>query len=136
MEGVGLIKLKLKKMGGLDRLRDGLQQIRILGMEPVLGDRVSADVACWMEACVARSTITYAGEFNGFLKPSAQLFADPMDFREGALHLQAGFTPEMDREVLATHTIARERLTSNPKFRTSKGLPAGVSPDTSLPHSS
>ena len=97
-------------MGGLDRLRAGLEQIRRLGMEPVLGDGVSADLACWMEACVARSTITNAGEFNGFLKPTTQLFADPLDFRDGSLHLKPGFVPDIDRHALAAHTIARARF--------------------------
>jgi hypothetical protein len=34
-------------------------------MEPVLGDGLS-EIGCWMEACVARTTIHNAGEFNGF----------------------------------------------------------------------
>ncbi|MEE9196258.1 MAG: enolase C-terminal domain-like protein, partial [Alphaproteobacteria bacterium] len=69
IEGVGFVKLKLKKLGSIERLRAGLERIRELGMEPVLGDGVAADIGCWMEACVARQTITNAGEFNGFLKP-------------------------------------------------------------------
>ncbi len=108
IEGIGFIKLKLKKLGGLDRLDAGLRLIRTCGMEPVLGDGVSADICCWMEACVARSTITNAGEFNGFLKPTARLFSTPLRFGRGVLHLAAGFTPEIDRDALIAHTIARE----------------------------
>jgi hypothetical protein len=63
-----------------------------------------------MEACVARSTITNAGEFNGFLKPKARLFATPLRFEAGALHLAPGFVPEIDRTALARHTIASERF--------------------------
>ena len=72
LSGVGLIKLKLKKTGSLERLKRGLERIRELGMEPVLGDGVAADIGCWMEACVARDTIRNAGELNGFLKPKAR----------------------------------------------------------------
>ncbi len=110
IDGIGFVKLKLKKMGGLDRLADGLELIRKLAMEPVLGDGVSSEIACWMEACVARSTIANAGEFNGFLKPRARLFANPLRFDDGALHLEPGFAPEIDRTALARHTIASERF--------------------------
>lgn len=110
IDGVGFVKLKLKKMGGLDLLRDGLDLIRALGMTPVLGDGVSTELGCWMEACVARRTIDNAGEFNGFLKPRERLFADPLRFADGALHLKAGFTPEIDRAALSAHTIDTARF--------------------------
>ena len=74
------------------------------------GDGVSADLACWMEACVARSTITNAGEFNGFLKPKTRLFADPLEFTGGQVVLRADFRPRIDEDVLARHTIAEERF--------------------------
>ena len=110
LEGVGLIKLKLKKLGSLERLKRGLERIRELGMEPVLGDGVAAEIGCWMEACVARSTIRNAGEMNGFLKPKARLFSAPLRFADGALQLDAGFTPEIDRDALGAHTLAVEHL--------------------------
>ncbi len=116
MEGIGFIKLKLKKMGGLDDLRAGLARIRALGMEPVLGDGVAADLGCWMEACVARlgidGGITNAGEFNGFLKTKVSLFANPMDFKDGMLHLPAGYRPEIDRDALIAHTRERAQFTA------------------------
>ena len=68
MDNVGFCKLKLKRFGGLDRLRDGLDAVRAHGMIPVLGDGLGSEVQSWLEACVARSTIDNAGEFNGFLK--------------------------------------------------------------------
>jgi L-Ala-D/L-Glu epimerase len=108
--GVSFIKLKLKKLGGLDLLRQGLERIRALGMEPVLGDGVAADIGCWMEACVARFTIKNAGEMNGFLKPRTRLFVEPLTFEAGALRLRAGFAPKIDREVLARHRLAMERI--------------------------
>ena len=110
MEGVGFVKLKLKKMGGLDLLADGLNLIRELGMIPVLGDGVSTELCCWMEACVARQTIENAGEFNGFLKPNDRLFANPLVFKDGALHMEAGYTPEIDRAALKAHTIDKARF--------------------------
>lgn len=112
IEGVGFVKLKLKKMGGLDLLRDGLALIRRRGMVPVLGDGVSTEIGCWMEACVARHAIDNAGEFNGFLKPKERLFASPLKFADGALHLEPGFVPEIDRDALAGHVIDRERFAS------------------------
>lgn len=110
MGGVGFVKLKLKKMGGLDLLTDGLNLIRDLSMVPVLGDGVSTELCCWMEACVARHTIDNAGEFNGFLKPRDRLFANPLRFADGALHMEAGYVPEIDRAALAAHTIDEARF--------------------------
>lgn len=110
IDGIGFVKLKLKKLGGIERLHAALRLIRRLGMEPVLGDGTSADICCWMEACVAIDTITNAGEFNGFLKPVVRLFAVPMNFTDGALHLDPGFKPEIDRDVMDAHLVARERI--------------------------
>jgi L-alanine-DL-glutamate epimerase-like enolase superfamily enzyme len=105
IDGIGSVKLKLKKMGGLDLLADGLNLIRELGMVPVMGDGVSTELCCWMEACIARTTIDNAGEFNGFLKPSDRLFANPLRFEDGALHMEAGYTPDIDRDKLKRYTI-------------------------------
>lgn len=110
IEGIGFIKLKLKKIGGIDMLADALHRIRALGMQPVLGDGVSSEICCWMEACVARSTIDNAGEFNGFLKPDARLFANPIEFADGHMRMPAGFVPEIDRDALAAHTIDTARF--------------------------
>ena len=110
IDGIGFVKLKLKKMGGLDLLTEGLNLIRELGMIPVLGDGVSTELCCWMEACIARTTIDNAGEFNGFLKPRDRLFANPLRFEDGALHMEAGYVPEMDQDKLAAHTIDTARF--------------------------
>ncbi|MDC0033239.1 mandelate racemase [Alphaproteobacteria bacterium] len=110
VDGIRFVKLKLKKMGGLDLLADGLNLIRDLGMIPVLGDGVSTELCCWMEACVARQTIDNAGEFNGFLKPRDRLFSNPLHFADGALHMKAGYMPEIDRAALAAHTIDEARF--------------------------
>ena len=107
---VGFCKLKLKRFGSLDGLKLALEQVRALGMEPVLGDGISSELQCWMEGCVARHVIRNAGEFNGFLKPKVRLFAEPLRFDAGALVLDAGYTPAIDRKVLAAHEIACERF--------------------------
>jgi L-alanine-DL-glutamate epimerase-like enolase superfamily enzyme len=110
INGVGFCKLKLKRFGGLDRLIEALRLVRDRGMQPVLGDGLSSEIGCWMEACAARSTIHNAGEFNGFLKPKARLFADPLTCRSGELILRKSFVPIIDRDVLKAHEIARERF--------------------------
>jgi L-alanine-DL-glutamate epimerase-like enolase superfamily enzyme len=108
IRNVGYCKLKLKRFGGLDLLRHALDQVRELGMEPVLGDGLSSELGCWMEACVARVTIRNAGEFNGFLKPKSRLFAVPLRTVGGDLVLPSGFAPTIDADLLAAHEIARE----------------------------
>jgi L-alanine-DL-glutamate epimerase-like enolase superfamily enzyme len=109
MHNVGFCKLKLKRFGGLDLLREALDLVRQFGMEPVLGDGLSSEIGCWMEACVASATIHNAGEFNGFLKPKVRLLAEPLPFSAGELVLPSGFSPTIDQDALAAHATARER---------------------------
>ncbi|HTO92474.1 MAG TPA: enolase C-terminal domain-like protein [Candidatus Sulfotelmatobacter sp.] len=107
--GVGHIKLKLKKIGSVDMLASALQRIRALGLTPVLGDGVSIEIGCWMEAGVATRTISNAGEMNGFLKARERLFANPLGFEAGGIVLRRGYWPEIDRKALAAHTrVVRE----------------------------
>jgi L-Ala-D/L-Glu epimerase / N-acetyl-D-glutamate racemase len=107
---IGFCKLKLKRFGGLDLLREALDTVRANGMEPVLGDGLGLELSCWMEACVARVTIRNAGEFNGFLKPQARIFSNPLQFVQGDLVMPAGYRPAIDRNVLTAHETARERF--------------------------
>ncbi len=100
------IKLKLMKMGGLEALAAGLRRIRELGMEPVLGNGVACEVGCWMEACIARTLIGNAGEMNGFLKPVTRLLANPLPFRDGAVLLEAGYTPRLDADAVSRCAVA------------------------------
>ncbi|UHL65257.1 mandelate racemase/muconate lactonizing enzyme family protein [Paralcaligenes sp. KSB-10] len=102
---VGYVKLKLKKIGSAQQLSAALQRIRDLGMTPVLGDGVSIELGCWMEACVAAKGISNAGEMNGFLKTRTRLFENPLPFTDGAIHLPAGYWPRIDRSVLNAHTL-------------------------------
>lgn len=103
------IKLKLLKMGGLDRLADALELIRAKGMEPVLGNGVASDIACWMEAAVAAQHIRNAGEFNGFLRPVSGILAEPLAVDSGAMVLTPDFVPELDRGKIARFSVAGER---------------------------
>jgi L-alanine-DL-glutamate epimerase-like enolase superfamily enzyme len=110
ISNVGFCKLKLKRFGGLDLLREALDAVRKFGMGCVLGDGLSSELGCWMEACVASVTIRNAGEFNGFLKPKDRLFAEPLQFVAGELVLPAGFIPVIDATALAAHERVSERF--------------------------
>ncbi|MSQ54179.1 MAG: mandelate racemase [Betaproteobacteria bacterium] len=102
------IKLKLMKLGSLRRLAEGIALIRSLGMEPVLGNGVACEIGCWMEALVARTGITNAGEMNGYLKQSVPLLANPPRFNAGAIELEPGYRPEPDRNAIAR--LARDSM--------------------------
>jgi L-Ala-D/L-Glu epimerase len=95
------IKVKLMKLGSLRRLDEAIKLIRALGMEPVLGNGVACEIGCWMEALIARTGIRNAGEMNGYLKQAAPLLANPPRFSAGAIQLEAGYRPELDRAALA-----------------------------------
>lgn len=99
------IKFKLMKAGGIDRLTAALNRIRELGMTPVLGNGVAGEVGCWMECCVAAQMIDNAGEMNGFLKPSANIFTQPIKVENGAMILEAGAMPAIDRAALEAVTV-------------------------------
>lgn len=87
MGGVSYIKLKLMKAGSIDNLMAQLRLIRDLGMQPVLGNGVAADLGCWMECCVAHRMIDNAGEMNGFLKQTQPLFDAPLRVVYGRVQL-------------------------------------------------
>jgi L-alanine-DL-glutamate epimerase-like enolase superfamily enzyme len=101
------IKVKLMKLGGLDRLAKAIDTIRECGMEPVLGNGVACEIGCWMEACVARSRIDNAGEMNGFLKPAQRLLTQPLEFDAGAIALTPDFMPVLNAEAVARCELAR-----------------------------
>lgn len=106
------IKVKLMKLGSLEGLVAAIARIRELGMAPVLGNGVAADLGCWMEACVAARHIDNAGEMNGFLKPRARLLAPTLAFRDGAIELPARWSPALDPDMLERHAIGH---VSSPK---------------------
>ena len=112
MEGVGFVKLKLKKLASMDRLREGLERIRAAGLVPVMGDGVATDICCWLEACVARVTLDNAGEMNGHLKLVEPLFTEPLPFADGAIVLEPGYRPHPDAEKLERLTVTKERFSA------------------------
>ncbi|MBD3764777.1 MAG: hypothetical protein IE927_08605 [Rhodobacterales bacterium] len=105
---VGYCKLKLKRFGGLSRLAQGLQAVQDAGMQAVLGDGLGSELHNWMEACLASRFIRNAGEFNGFLKTRDRLFANPMTFADGAIHLPAGYRPQPDPQRIDRATAERQ----------------------------
>ncbi|WP_077002090.1 mandelate racemase/muconate lactonizing enzyme family protein [Variovorax sp. KK3] len=107
IDGVGFVKLKLKKMGSVDMLVEGLQRIRAHGLVPVLGDGVSLEIGCWAEACVAAHAIDNAGEMNGFLKTRERVFENPLTFSNGAIRIPAGYWPRLDAERVERCTLRR-----------------------------
>lgn len=117
ISGVGFVKLKLKKIGSIDMLLDALARIRSHGLTPVLGDGVSLEIGCWMEACVAAQVIDNAGEMNGFLKARERIFENPLACVDGAIHVPAGYRPRMDWQVLARST-RRQAFFSAPNVAT------------------
>ena len=112
MEGVGFVKLKLKKLASMDRLREGLERIRAGGLVPVMGDGVATDICCWLEACVARVTLDNAGEMNGHLKLVEPLFTEPLPFDDGAIVLEPGYRPRPDAGKLERMTVTKERFST------------------------
>ncbi len=106
------IKVKLMKLGGLDRLAAAIDTIRECGMKPVLGNGVACEIGCWMEACVARRYIDNAGEMNGYLKPALRLLKQPLAFDAGAIALTPGFTPVLDPDAVARCQVARAEFHS------------------------
>lgn len=104
-ECASFIKLKLMKMGGLDRLVTGLNRIRDLGMEPVLGNGVASDIGCWMEACVALNHVSTAGEMNGFLKPRLRAFETPLSVSMGKIVIDPSIHVRPIVETLEQCTI-------------------------------
>ncbi len=100
MKAATYIKLKLMKMGSLDRLAEGIARIKARGMIPVLGNGVAGDLGCWMEASIAAATgLETAGEMNGFLKPCQCVFEEPLTVRGGAVFLPRKF-PGVDEDAL------------------------------------
>jgi L-alanine-DL-glutamate epimerase-like enolase superfamily enzyme len=105
IRGVGYCKLKLKRFGSLSRLKEGLQRVKGNGLNAVLGDGLGSEIHNWLEAAVARTTITNAGEFNGFLKPRERLLSPPLPFENGSLVLPKGYAPELDRTAVERFTV-------------------------------
>ena len=110
LEGIQLCKLKLKRFGSMQGLKEGLNAVRAHGMKPVLGDGLGSEITSWMEACVAQSAICNAGEFNGFLKPVSRLLDTPLTFDKGDIILPKGYRPRINRQLLDKSTTVSLNL--------------------------
>lgn len=108
--GVELVKLKLKRIGGIDRAVMAMERARQVGLDVCLGDGVATELLCWVEACVGRNFLRRAGDMNGFLKPQTRLFKEPLRFENGSIVLKPGFWPELDEKIIRDHQLRSERF--------------------------
>ena len=113
LPGIGFCKLKLKRFGSVEALRDGLRLVRALGLRAVLGDGLSSDLGCWMEARLGAGLIFGAGEFNGFLKLTSPLTTPPIGCEDGHLVVPAGHWPTCDPDRLH-RAVLEERVLGPP----------------------
>jgi L-alanine-DL-glutamate epimerase-like enolase superfamily enzyme len=104
------IKLKLMKLLTLEALANGIDRIRALGMQPVLGNGVACDPGCWMEGCIAARKIGNAGEMNGWLKARGRLFREPLGFADGAMRIPANWMPRLDAEAVARFAVEEHTI--------------------------
>ena len=101
-----IIKLKLMKMGGIDRLIAGLALIGDCGMGAVLGNGVATDLGCWMEACVAAAGhVGTDGEMNGFLRARDRLLRPALP-SEGSAVVLDGQARMVDPAMLSRLALA------------------------------
>jgi L-alanine-DL-glutamate epimerase-like enolase superfamily enzyme len=112
MEGVQFVKLKLKRVGGVEPAISAMKRAKSNNLDICLGDGVATEILCWMEACVSRDYLTRAGDMNGFLKPKVRLLANPLPFERGSLLLKRGYWPEVDRDVLRAHQVREQRISA------------------------
>ena len=105
-----IIKLKLMKLGSIDRLEQALGRIGALGMTAVLGNGVATEIGCWMEACVGARLLATAGEMNGFLKQRSGLLTTPLRVERGRILLDQASTPRLDPAAVAAARVAREEF--------------------------
>lgn len=110
MEGVKLVKLKLKRLGGINRALEAMQRAQDLGLGICLGDGVATELTCWVEACIGHRYLQQAGDMNGFLKPDARLFKEPLPFERGVIVLKPGFWPEINESVVKAHLVRSENF--------------------------
>jgi L-Ala-D/L-Glu epimerase len=115
-----IIKLKLMKLGGIDKLEQALTRVHALGLGAVLGNGVATETGCWMEACVGAKLLTTAGEMNGFLKQRQGLLTTPLRVERGSIQLNPSSTPRLDPQAVTSARVARE------EFRAPAGIPTAA----------
>jgi len=112
LPGVRYVKLKLKRVGGVDRALSAMSRAKELGLGICLGDGVATEILCWIEACVSRGFLAGAGDMNGFLKPKAKLLVNPLPFERGDIVLRPRYWPIVDRKALHDHQTRESRYTA------------------------
>ena len=115
IDGVGMCKVKLKRSGSLDLLKQGIERCKELGMQAILGDGTGMEIGNWMEAAVAKECVNNAGEYNGFLKLNDQIFKEGLRFEQGEMIISAGYYPEVDEEKLQSLAIEKPARFSAPQ---------------------
>jgi L-alanine-DL-glutamate epimerase-like enolase superfamily enzyme len=110
LDNVKFVKLKLKRVGGVERALSAMTRARDAGLSICLGDGVATELMCWVEACVSRGFLRHAGDMNGFLKPKVRLLANPLPFEQGSIVLEPNYWPEVDRGVMRAHEVRSERF--------------------------
>jgi L-alanine-DL-glutamate epimerase-like enolase superfamily enzyme len=105
LRAAAFVKVKLMKFGSLRLLEEGLAEISALGLQPVLGNGVAADVGCWMEACAGAGRLTAAGEMNGFLKLRYPLVKTPLRVEAGSAVIPGGYWPVLDQDAIERQTV-------------------------------
>ena len=93
------------KFSSIDRLMDGISMAGKLGLRTVIGNGVASELGCWMEACVARFVMNNDGEMNGFLKPIARIFENPLHYENGSILLPPDFKPTINRKILQEYSL-------------------------------
>lgn len=110
IDGVRLVKLKLKRVGGIDRALHAMRAAESSGLGICLGDGVATDLLCWVEACIGWPHLTRAGDMNGFLKPRNSLLEEPLAFDKGSIVIHPQFRPRVDANVVKAHQLRCERF--------------------------
>jgi L-Ala-D/L-Glu epimerase / N-acetyl-D-glutamate racemase len=104
------IKLKLMKLGSIDRLEQALAHVHSLGLIAVLGNGVATEIGCWMEACVSAKMVATAGEMNGFQKQLRSLVSTALRVEHGCLQMDLASPPSLDAGAVAAARVAREEF--------------------------
>jgi L-alanine-DL-glutamate epimerase-like enolase superfamily enzyme len=99
------VKFKLMKAGSIDKLKQFIRQAQQAEISVVLGNGVAGEVGNLHEILVANSLLRNAGEMNGFLKHSQNLFCQPLKIEKGNVRIPKGFQLEINMETVSKLTV-------------------------------
>jgi len=91
---------------GIKRLKRLNRLVFLPPLQPTSA-QPAIDIGDWLEACVARDTISNAGEMNGYLKLATPVFTPALPLSEGAIRLPLDYRPEADRRTIERFTAER-----------------------------